>query len=414
MGSETTGSQEPLIGLASLMRQAYAGVDLTPLGRELIARAGSDPRVADANALLDLSILLQLRGERALAMEMQAQALQLRRVYAAPYLRGQADRSAAALRVLAVMGPGDLMANSPVECLLEDEDAALDIVYVTQTRGLPDALPEHDVLFVAVAESEANLPLLARLADQLRGWKQPVINDPARIASLSRDNNCTRLKDADGVAMPLTVRVASQALRQVASGELPLEAVLAGGGFPVIVRPVDSHAGKGLEKLDDAAALTGYLEGVEPGEYFVSRFVDYRNADGLFRKYRIMLIAGRPFLAHLAISEHWMIHYLNAGMADSAAKRGEEADCMAGFDGDFALRHADALCAIHRRFGLDYLGLDCAETADSRLLIFEVDSCMIVHAIDPVEIFPYKQAQMRKLFGAFRQMLADAAGGRGR
>jgi hypothetical protein len=34
---------------------------------------------------------------------------------------------------------------------------------------------------------------------------------------------------------------------------------------------------------------------------------------------------------------------------------------------------------------------------------------MIVHAMDPVELFPYKQPQMRKLFAAFRRMLADAA-----
>jgi len=38
-----------------------------------------------------------------------------------------------------------------------------------------------------------------------------------------------------------------------------------------------------------------------------------------------------------------------------------------------------------------------------------VDSNMIVHAIDPVEIFPYKQPQMRKVFFAFREMLHNAA-----
>ncbi|NCN23651.1 MAG: RimK family alpha-L-glutamate ligase, partial [Gallionella sp.] len=43
-----------------------------------------------------------------------------------------------------------------------------------------------------------------------------------------------------------------------------------------------------------------------------------------------------------------------------------------------------------------------------KLLIFEVDSCMIVHAIDPVEVFPYKQPQMRKLFDAFTAMLSHA------
>jgi len=35
---------------------------------------------------------------------------------------------------------------------------------------------------------------------------------------------------------------------------------------------------------------------------------------------------------------------------------------------------------------------------------------MTVHAMDPVNLFPYKQAQMRKVFRAFRQMLIDASG----
>ena len=52
----------PLIGLASLMRMAFSGVDLAPLGTQLIARADTEPRTADANALLDLSIVLQLRA----------------------------------------------------------------------------------------------------------------------------------------------------------------------------------------------------------------------------------------------------------------------------------------------------------------------------------------------------------------
>jgi hypothetical protein len=34
---------------------------------------------------------------------------------------------------------------------------------------------------------------------------------------------------------------------------------------------------------------------------------------------------------------------------------------------------------------------------------------MTVHAMDPADIFPYKQPQMRKVFRAFRQMLIDAS-----
>jgi len=143
-------------------------------------------------------------------------------------------------------------------------------------------------------------------------------------------------------------------------------------------------------------------------EFYISRFVDYRGTDGLFRKYRIVLIEGRPFVCHMAISSHWMIHYLNAGMSESPEKRAEEARFMESFDGDFAHRHAAAFRAIYERMGLDYLGIDCGETADGSLLIFEVDSNMIVHAIDPVEVFPYKQPQMRKVFTAFRSMLVNA------
>jgi len=49
--------------------------------------------------------------------------------------------------------------------------------------------------------------------------------------------------------------------------------------------------------------------------------------------------------------------------------------------------------------------MDCAETQDGRLLIFEIDSGAVVHSMDPVDIFPYKVPQMERVFAAFRQML---------
>lgn len=399
---------EPLIGLASLMRMAVHDVDLAPLGTQLIARAGADPRTADANALMDLSTVLQLRGERELALEVQVQALMLQQIYSPPMKRGLEDRSAARIRLLAIMGPGDLMSNSPIEFLLEDAQVALDIVYVNGERGLPAVLPEHDLVFVAIAESEQNIPLLAGIQKRLESWPHPVLNDPARIATLSRDNNCARLKSIAGLDMPTTARVSWQGLALIGRGELSIRDVLDDGDFPIIVRPVDSHAGKGLEKLDSAAMIADYLSSMMNGEFYVSRFVDYRSTDGLFRKYRIVLIEGKPFACHMGISDHWMIHYLNAGMVDSAEKRDEEAKFMTDFDTDFAVRHAGAFAAINDRIGLDYLGIDCAETSDGNLLVFEVDSCMIVHALDPVDVFPYKQPQMRRVFDAFYQMLVCA------
>ena len=77
---------------------------------------------------------------------------------------------------------------------------------------------------------------------------------------------------------------------------------------------------------------------------------------------------------------------------------------MEQFDA-FAKRHQAALAAIHQRTGLDYLCLDCAEMPDGRLLIFELDHVMVVHAMDSESLFPYKQVYMQKVKDAFRDYL---------
>ena len=104
-----------------------------------------------------------------------------------------------------------------------------------------------------------------------------------------------------------------------------------------------------------------------------------------------------------------MVHYLNAAMLDSPENRAEEARMMATFDEDFAVRHSEAFSVLVRRIGLDYFGIDCGETRDGRLLLFEADVAMIVHDMDPPDLFPYKAPQMRKVFDAFQAMVLRAS-----
>lgn len=403
MSAAISPSSPPLIGLAALMRKVFEGKDLKPLAAELSARAERDHD--DANALLDLSTILQLNFQHTLAMQVQMEALKTQRIFSIP-----AAKQPAKLRLLLMMGAGDLLSNSPLECLVENSDIDLDMVYVASFLPLPEVVPDHDVLFVAVGESDENLPLLQELADIQQVWPRPVLNAPGRIALLERDSTCAILGDVPGVVMPVAVRVSRQTLAEIDAQQQPLSSVLAKGDYPVIIRPVDSHAGRGLAKLERAADLRDYLLEMSENDFYISAFVDYRSADGQFRKYRIVMIDGRPYICHLAISSHWMIHYLNAGMAESAEKRAEEERCFASFDTGFAVKHAQALQTIYQRMGLDYLGIDCAETPTGELLIFEVDSNMIVHAFDPVETYPYKQPQMQKVFAAFRALLFKTAG----
>ncbi|GAA4011815.1 RimK family alpha-L-glutamate ligase [Actimicrobium antarcticum] len=387
-----------LIGVAPLMRRAFAGENLVHQGQDLLQRAQDNP--ADAHAYLDFSTVLQLTGDRNDALAVQAEAIAIQSVYSLP-----ARQAGPGVRLLAIMGPGDLMANTPVEFLIENSDVSLDLLYLTADSGWPTVVPDHDVLLVAVAESDRNQPLLKRLTTDLANWPRPIINRPERIAVLSRDGACAALQDIAGVEMPATVRVDRTQLQAIADGTLAVTPLLPDGDFPIIVRPTGSHAGQNLDKLSSPAEVASYLDKVDAARFYLSRFVDYRSADGQFRKYRIIIIDGIPFICHYAISSHWMIHYLNAGMTDSQPKRDEEAACMASFDQQFAVRHASAMQDIYGRLGLPYLGMDCAETSNGDLLIFEVDNAMIVHDMDPEGMFPYKKPVMRKVFDAFRQLL---------
>jgi hypothetical protein len=396
-----SNQQKTILGLATLLRMALAGQSLTSLSAELIARAEKDP--ADAEALLDLSTILQINQQPDLAMRVQADALQLQQIYRLPI-----DQPAT-LKLLVIMAAGPLMANTPVECLLEHSDIAVELLYLSPQLMLPDELPEHDLVFIAVAESDVNQALLESLSSVK--WSRPLINKPELIAKLSRDNTYLQLEDIPNVLVPQTNRIQREALEQSTDleNEDSVASLLESGVGSIIIRPVDSHAGHGLSKLDSAEDLDDYLRDTPDMDFYVSYFVDFRTDEGNYKKYRVVLIDGSPFLCHMAISDHWMIHYLNAGMSESSEKREEEATTMELFDQDFGVRHAEAFKSIHKRIGLDYLGIDCSETYDGELLIFEIDSNMVVHDMDPVDIYPYKPPQMHKIFKAFQQMLHDKA-----
>lgn len=395
------GPKPGFFGLAALLRLNLSGVDLMPLCQSLIQNATENPD--DACSLLDASVIFHFCGNQHLALQLQREALNLRRHYVLP------ARQPVKLRLLALMVPGELAANVPIECLLEASDIDLNIYYVTDGAFDPAEIPEHDVMFVAIGESVLSRPLLDAWLPLLTQWPRPVVVNPCHISRVARDAAACLLSDLDGVAMPPTWRVGRVALQRLAEGAAASAVLPPGVDFPLIVRPLDSHAGHDLYKVDGAAALLDILQSLPGDDFFVSPFIDYRSSDGLFRKYRVILVDGQPFACHMGISSHWMIHYLNAGMADSAEKRAEEALFMAGFEAGFALRHGAALRAINERIGLDYLGIDCAETTDGKLLIFEVDHAMVVHSMDPVDVYPYKQPAMQKIFSAFRAMLFKAA-----
>jgi hypothetical protein len=386
------------IGFARLTTMAFEGGDLRPLRDELVSKLAAG--TAGAGEGLDLSLITQLLGDRRAGMAIQAEVLAFHQLYRSP-----CSSEKPKLRVLALAAAIDMGGNTPIEFLLENSGIELQTLYVVAGIDLPVPLPEHDVAIVIASDSEECLEALRKIDAMALRWPRPLLNPPRLVRNLDRDKLHGLLRGIGGLDIPATACVTRARLSEIARSNLGLADVAAELKFPIIIRPRGSHAGVGLARIDDGAMVERYLADRPEQEFFVARFVDYAESDGLFRKYRIVFVDGRPYACHMAIADRWDIWYLNAGMAFSAEKRLEEESFMRDFDGDFAVRHQAALAAIAERVGLDYFTVDCAENKKRELLIFEADNTAVVHNMDTPEVFPYKPPQMRRIFEAFAAML---------
>jgi hypothetical protein len=386
------------LGVAALTRMHVAGHDLRPLWLGLIDKLIDG--TIEAGEGLDLSLIAQLLGDKQAGLAIQQQILASHQLF-----RLKDSPAQPRLRVLALAAATDIGGNTPIEFLLTGSAIELMTLYVVPDAELPSSLPDHDVAIVIASGSDDGRDALREIARAAARWPRPLLNLPARVAHLDRDKLHGVLAGIEGLEIPATIGVSrAQLLAMSCAARAPAE--FAGEiAFPIIVRPRGSHAGAGLAKVDDVVALARYLRERPEQEFFVSRFVDYASADGSFRKYRLVLIDGRPYACHLAIADRWDVWYLNAGMSQSASKRLEEEKFMRGFDERFARRHRTALDGIAARIGLDYFTVDCAETRSGSLLVFEADNTAVVHDMDPVDLYPYKQPPMRRLFDAFAAML---------
>jgi hypothetical protein len=386
------------IGFARLTTMAFGGTDLRPLRDQLISKVAAG--TAGAGEGLDLSLIAQLLGDKPTGMAIQAEVLAFHQLFRSP-----CSTEKPSLRVLALAAAMDMGGNTPIEFLLENSGIELLTLYVVAGVELPVPLPNHDVAIVIASDSDQCREALRKIEVAAARWPRPLLNPPRLVGNLDRDKLYRLLSGIEGLDIPVTASATRAQLQELAKPNAGLADLAAEFDFPIIVRPLGSHAGVGLARIDDRAAIGRYLAERPEQEFFVSRFVDYAGDDGLFRKYRIVVVDGQPYACHMAIADRWDIWYLNAGMAFSESKRREEENFMRSFDSAFAARHRRALAAMIECIGLDYFTVDCGENRRGELLIFEADNTAVVHNMDSPELFPYKAPQMRKVFEAFAAML---------
>ncbi|MEM8650612.1 MAG: hypothetical protein AAGF54_08805, partial [Pseudomonadota bacterium] len=393
-----------------LTKQAFAKMDLSSLSSQLLARASSD--LSDGASLMDLSAIEQLKGNLSSGIAYQKAALERCNLYTVG--KSKAER----LRLLVIAAPVSMGGNTPIEFLVNDSDVEILTTFIAPDVARVDPLPEFDLAFVAapadchqISKLETTTPAQTYLWEVERFIKDlniSVINKPQEIFGLDRDRLPAKFKEAEKLIVPDVLRCNLDLIARLIQ-ENGTEG-FADSSFPFVIRPIGSHAGYGLKLILNTQQLCEYLTKYKFADYFISPFIDYRSFDGLFRKYRIVFIDGKAYPCHMAIGKQWKLWYMNAGMNKDEWKRKEEEAFMSDFENTFASRHQLQLDAIADAIGLEYFGIDCGVDRAGNLVVFEADNALLVHDMDPVEIYPYKRPAMHRIFDAFTKMLFEKAG----
>lgn len=319
-----------------------------------------------------------------------------------PLIRRPAARYPADFRVLALFAP--FAGNLPTDYLFSDAAYDTDTLALLAGSQFDAELLKQDVQVVVNLISDADqadglLPLAAEFAGR---FGKPVVNDPGKIQRTTRDSVAVLLQGIPGcrVAKVFRQKAGSALAAATLQAELPSSSTL-------LVRPAGTHGGDDFEKIEGADALAALLEQGADGDRYFIEYVDYRSADGYFRKYRFIFVDGQILPYHLAIADDWKVHHDSTDMADYAWMQQEEEAFLGDPGSVFNPGHYQMLREIQQRIGLDYFGIDCGLDRSGDLVVFEVNASMLVHGQN--DDFPYKTPFVRRIKAAFDEMLRKFA-----
>ena len=284
--------------------------------------------------------------------------------------------------------------------LLIDSHVPVDRTLMTrnffrQQRALS---PGYECILNLITEAEENSRVLDNLRKFVRGYPAKVVNRPEAVLQSTRDLVARRLAGIPGLIVPRVLRLRSGRIA-------PKSAERAGLRFPIIVRRVGTHTGRIVGRFDDMDALRAAA--IEAGEHVATEFVDFRSADGLYRKYRVFFLGERRVFRHMLVSEDWNVHASDRQrvMAERPELIAEEERMFAAPEGAFTGDIQRVLSAVRQRVPLDFFGMDFGIAPDGQAVLFEANATMNFFPLSTDPRFAYLARCVEPARSAFYELL---------
>jgi glutathione synthase/RimK-type ligase-like ATP-grasp enzyme len=236
----------------------------------------------------------------------------------------------------------------------------------------PAKLKNVDLIFNQISSPETHKISLLKMDKLLKKVNILCINNPQNILQTERDNIYRLLKGIDNLTVPKTIKI-----NPSSPGEVYDHIRESDFQFPVIFRKAGLHGGK------NTTLLYGYNEyekfypfAIDGSDYYLIQYVDYKQ-DGVYKKFRLVVVDGEVFIRHIIYSDHWMIHSSSREyMEKNSSYQEKEKDILETFDSYIKPEIQPVIQTIHEILGLDYFGIDCYIDSNMHILIFEVNANM--------------------------------------
>jgi len=291
--------------------------------------------------------------------------------------------------VLVLKAVGDWQINTPTDFIIRSQDwGTVHHYYLDEARPITPDIPECDIIFNAIAEPDRAAGAMKAAAKIVAFLGKPCINDPIFMGQANRERAAQKLAALPNSIIPVVRRITQ-----------PHE--LSDFPTPFLLRPIGTHAGNGMLLIQQSADIPATLD----GEHYALPFVDYISADGQYRKYRVVVVAGQPFPFHMGLSVNWMVHYANAKPVDRDQMDREEEAFLADIATVFPAPLLDDLSKMAELLDLDFFAVDCGIHQDGRLVLFEVDAGAIIHTLDNPDLYPYKHKYVPRIYDALKDAI---------
>jgi tetratricopeptide (TPR) repeat protein/glutathione synthase/RimK-type ligase-like ATP-grasp enzyme len=293
--------------------------------------------------------------------------------------------------------------NIPTAAFLDDT-VFLTSVIVTDYLDSSLPLPAHQLIFNAIGDADLCEPALEAAAALIARTRAPVINDPRAVMKTGRISNARRLRDRPDVVTPRTITMTRDVLASPDGIAALADQQLV---FPLLLRSPGYHTGRNFVFVESSAKLSAAAKSLPGDDLLVIEYLDARGKDGNARKYRVMMIGGRIYPLHLAISRQWKVHYFTSDMADKPDHRQEESAFLGDMRATLGDKAIAALERIQHALGLDYAGIDFGLGPDGDLLLFEANATMVIAPLDADERWAYRRAAIGKILDAVFAMIME-------